>query len=235
MAIGNYLPSNDKERVVWFRNFISKFNQYAPGFNFSPIEVAGICNDCAMFTFLVDAVSVLKHESNKRISYKNLVAFGEADTQIINVPSLSPMPSAPTTVPAGIFRRLSMTIRKIKNHPAYTESIGSALGILGEEQNFDACRMKPELKGAYDANRPLIRWKKGCSDSIDLFVDRNDGAGFRFLANDTQQDYIDTYELRGKELAVWNYKGIYKIGDETVGSISETISITVDKRISVMI
>jgi hypothetical protein len=134
MAIGYYLPSYDKEREAWFRNFVSKFNEYAPELCFTPFEIAAIRNDCAMFAYLADTVSVLKGKAHKRVAGKILATSEGAEVQNINVLSSSPMPAA---VPAGVFRRLSMTVRRIKNHPAYTEVMGAALGILGGESKQD--------------------------------------------------------------------------------------------------
>lgn len=129
MAIGNYLPSHDKERVAWFRNFINQFTLHAASLNFTPIEIEGVRHDCTMFTDLVEAVTVLKYGTKKRTGQKTSPASEYGDF----APYLSSIPSAPTNVPAGIFRRLSFTIRRIKSHPSYTETLGLALGIIGEE------------------------------------------------------------------------------------------------------
>jgi hypothetical protein len=90
--------------------------------------------------------------------------------------------------------------------------------------------MKPTLKGGLDAVIPLVKWEKGDADSIDIFVDRNDGKGFIFLANDSQPDYIDTFPI--STTATWEYKGIYKIADDHVGEYSDGIAITVTKQVA---
>jgi hypothetical protein len=132
MAIGSYLPSHDKERVAWFKNFIDQFTLYAGTFNFSQNEIEGILKDCTMFTELVDVVTVLKYGSKKGTEQENLPEPKDADI----APSLSKIPSAATNVPACIFRRLSFTIRKIKNHESYTETLGLALGIIEENRSL---------------------------------------------------------------------------------------------------
>jgi hypothetical protein len=132
MAIGNYLPLHDKERVAWFKNFINQFTLYASIFNFTPDEIEGIRKDCTKFTNMVDSVTVLKYGSKKHPGSRTAVIQKDADTE----PSISSMPSAALDIPAGIFRRLSFTIRKIKNHGSYSEALGLALGIIGEDRSF---------------------------------------------------------------------------------------------------
>ncbi|WP_028978597.1 hypothetical protein [Sporocytophaga myxococcoides] len=54
---------------------------------------------------------------------------------------------------------------------------------------------KISLGGGLDAHRPIIKWKKGPADSIDIYVDRKDGKGFVFLVNDSTRDYVDNHPL----------------------------------------
>jgi hypothetical protein len=236
MANGNYyLPNADKDRVVWLKNFANKFSTLGAGLGFTAAEITAVSNDSAMFTYIVDYVEVFKNESNKRVAYKNLLATGDIGTPLGAVPGLPTVAAAPAPVPAGIFKRLAKVVARIKNHPTYNLSIGQDLGIISPDNSVDISEMKPAIKGAHDAGRPLIKWKKGHADSLDIYVDRKDGKSFVFLANDSQPDYVDTFSLSPtQDAAVWDYKCIYKIGDEQVGEFSDTISITVTKNIAVM-
>jgi hypothetical protein len=226
----SYLPSADKDRVVWLKNFSAKFTPYATSLGFIAADATAIANDTTMFTYLVDMVELFKSEQGKRVAYKNLVSNGDLSTPVATVPSVPALPAAPAAVPAGIFKRLAKVVQRIKNHPNYNDAIGQDLGIIASPNTIDIETMKPVLKGGLDAGRPLIKWKKGDADSIDIYVNRNDDKGFVFLANDSQPDYIDTLPLPVS--GIWEYKAIYKIADEQVGEFSDIIAITVSKQVA---
>lgn len=81
-------------------------------------------------------------------------------------------------------------------------------------------------------NGSLIKWLKSVADSLNIYVDRRDGAGYKFLANDTVPDYIDTQAIpAGQNSAVWDYKARYRVGDEEVGVFSDVITITTTKNV----
>jgi hypothetical protein len=105
------------------------------------------------------------------------------------------------------------------------------LGIIGDEQTIDIPNLKPILNYRMDAGRTLIIWSKGVADSIDIYVDRKDGQGMKYLANDSQPDYLDTFELpEGTASAVWEYQAIYRIADAQVGQFSDVMKVTVSQR-----
>ena len=141
MAIGNYLPTKEQERVAWLRNFINQFTLNAPIFNFTPDEIEGVRKDCTVFSDIIDAIMASKNRYGNRPGQRTFQIFNDTAS------SLSSISSAYTNIPAGIFRRLSFTIRKIKNHESYTESLGLALGIIGEETSLIHCmgNRAPEL------------------------------------------------------------------------------------------
>jgi len=90
--------------------------------------------------------------------------------------------------------------------------------------------MKPVLKTRLELGHPVILWTKGHADSLDIYVNRNDGAGEVYLANDTQPDYTDTTPLpTGGASASWDYRAAYKIGDDQVGHFSDVVKVAVRK------
>ena len=230
-----YLPSADKDKAVWLKNFANKISAYQVVLGLTPAEVASVQADSAIFTYTIDMVEVYKNESQKRVSFKNILGHGEIGTPLPVFPANPTLAMPPALVAAGIFKRLAKLIQKSKNSASYNDSMGQDLGIIAPEGTVDTLAMKPDLKGALDAGRPLIKWTKKNASSIDIYVDRKDGKGFVFLANDSQPDYIDTFELpAGQTSVIWDYRGIYRIGDEQVGDFSEVLSITVTKKVSVI-
>lgn len=210
MALQDYLPRQDAELDNWLGNFATLLITIGVALG---IPIAEINALIALITPLradINTVVAKKAEvksaiGNKEIKKRSMIAV------------LRPM------------------VQRMKAHPSYRDDDqGKKLGIVGVDSQVDRIALKPELKGALDAGRPKIGWKKGETDGINIYVDRKDGKGFIFLARDTEPDYIDTYVLpTGMNTAVWDYRGIYVMEDEEVGQFSESISITVTRKMGV--
>ncbi|MBI4713208.1 MAG: hypothetical protein HY762_07920 [Planctomycetes bacterium] len=227
-----YLPKNDQAKADFMDNLGAKLPDHAATLGLSPAEVASVQADAAMFNYLMDMQEAYKTNKQEVTGYKNVLRDGPLGAPLGPVPVAPTLPAAPAAVSAGIFIRVSQLVMRIKGNPAYNkQTIGEDLGIVGDEQTIDIPNLKPVLNSRLDAERPLIIWKKGPADSIDIYVDRKDGLGFVFLATDTQPDYLDTFPIpAGITTALWDYKAIYKIGDDQVGRFSEPIQVTVTRK-----
>jgi hypothetical protein len=75
-----------------------------------------------------------------------------------------------------------------------------------------------------------VRWVKGYSDALDLYVDRDDTLGFVLVGRFTRNEYLDITPLAtGKVFDEWKYKGIFVIADTQVGLFSNIISVDVKR------
>jgi hypothetical protein len=61
---------------------------------------------------------------------------------------------------------------------------------------------------------------------IELRVDRGDGGGAVFLANDTTPGYIDSTPFPATPTK-WTYTAIFWLNDRAVGQWSKPVSVTV--------
>ena len=229
-----YLPKDDPGKAKWLKQFASKIPTYASALGITPAEQTSIENDSAMYDYIVTTMHpAYKSRVQDITSFKNIMRDGPLGTPSPSIPAPLSLPAAPTAVEPGIFRRVAKFVQRLKNHPNYTKNMGKDLGIIGEELSFNKSELKPKLKGALDANRPKIIWKKGrFADSIDLYVDRQLNNNYEYLANDTRKDYIDDYPMPPDVASVvYRYKGIYRIGDEQVGQFSDPITITVTRQV----
>ena len=227
-----FIPDGDQAKVGFIVNLGAKMPDHAATLSITPAEVTSVQADAAMFKYLMDMQEAYKTNKQEVTRYKNILRDGPLGTPLGVVPVAPTLPVAPVAVSAGIFVRISQLAMRIKGNPAYNEAIGEDLGLVGDEQVIDIPNMKPVLKSRLDSGRPLIIWKKGpAADVLDIYVDRKDGLGFVFLATDTQPDYLDTFPVpAGVTTAVWDYKAIYRIGDDTVGQFSEPIQVTVTRK-----
>jgi len=226
-----YLPDSDTGKGAFLTNFDNKIGGYATTFGITPAELTSIHDDAVMFNYMLQMQEAYKTFKQDVTAYKNLLRDGPGGGTMGAVPVAPTLAVPPTSVRKDIFRRFGSYVTRIKGYGAYTEAIGEDLGIVGDEQTVDISKLKPELKSEIVAGHPVIKWTKGHADALDIFVDRNDGAGFVFLATDSHPDYTDTTPLpQGVESAVWEYQAIYKINDEQVGKYSESIKVTVSKK-----
>ncbi|MEW6027085.1 MAG: hypothetical protein AB1599_07320 [Planctomycetota bacterium] len=224
-----YLPKDDKGKADWLDNFALKLPTYVVILGITPAELASVQADAVMFNYILDAQESFKTFKQDLSNYKNLLRDG-GPGPTGPFPTAPVLPPAPPAVQKGIFRRIRQLVANIKSTPSYTEAMGEDLGIVGDEQTIDIPNLKPELKSRLDVGRPLIIWSKGPAESIDIYVDRKDGSGFVFLANDTHPDYLDTFELpAGQNSAIWDYRAVYRMDDVQVGQFSDTIHVTVSR------
>ncbi len=90
--------------------------------------------------------------------------------------------------------------------------------------------LQPKLTIKLNVGRPHLTWIKGVSDAVDLYVDRDDGAGFVFLGRLLKNEYIDVVSLAAPKIFdEWKYKAICVIADTQVGLYSNIMSIDVKK------
>ncbi len=226
-----YFPNDDQGKADFMDNLAVKLPGYATVLGLTPADVTSVVNDAAMFNYIMDMQEAYKTNKQEVTRYKNILRDGPLGTPLGAVPVPPTLGAAPALVPGAIFDRISKLAMRIKGNPAYNEAIGEDLGLVGDEQVIDIPNLKPVLKSRLDAGRPLIIWKKGPANSIDIYVDRKDGSGFVYLANDSQPDYLDTFPVpAGMPSAIWSYKAVYRIGDEQVGQFSEPISVTVTRQ-----
>jgi len=232
MAKKDVIKTTDEGLKTQLVNFCNKIDGYAPLLGITAGQVTSIKDDKNMWLFIFDMREGYKTKTEDVSNYKKIVRSGPTGTPLGAVPTPPTFAASPTVVASNLVDRFRKLIGQIKKAPNYNNAIGQDLGIVGDEHVVDPPTMKPVLTSRLDAGRPEIIWKKGDATSIDIYVERTVGAGFTFLANDTEPNYIDTATLPdGINSAVWKYKAIYKIGDEQVGMYSETLSVTVTRQV----
>ena len=176
-----------------------------------------------MCNFCVQNQDSFKNEKEERTDYKNLVKHGTEGVAMDAYPT-SVTVSPPEAVPQGIFKRIPKLVKRIKASANYTPAIGQDWGIIGDEQEFDSTSLKPAISAQILSNGVLIKWKKGFSEGLKIFVDR--GSGYALLAMDTEPDYLDTFAMPDTA-ATWKYKAVYIIDDEQVGLFSDEVAVQV--------
>ena len=230
MNTQKFIPSSDADKGVWLNNYTVKLSLYAALLGITPAELIALQKDNAMFQYVIGMTESYKQTLVNITGYKNMLKHAVGQQHIGALPVPPTLPTAPAAVPEGIFDRVSKLTVRIKASTNYTDNIGSDLGIISATPTIDVDSIQPEISIKLDVGRPHLKWKKGNADAIDLYADRNDGAGFVLLGRLMRNEYIDVTSLPStKLLDEWHYKGIYVIADSPVGLYSKVTSILVKK------
>ena len=220
-----YMPRTDNDKAIWLANFVEKLKLYDVALSISPATITQLETDRDIFVGALVLVEQLKDSLEGVTAFKNNLRDG-GDSLV--APSIPVMPPLPPTIQNDIFGRVRKLVRVIKGNPNYSESIGDSLRIIGEDTPDPSGTWKPILSVTFQASVPTLKWKKGKSNGIKLWVDRGDGQGFRFLVINTKAAYTDTHPLPpAGQTALWKYQAVYLVKDEEVGLISDILDVTV--------
>ncbi|MES2762031.1 MAG: hypothetical protein V4677_07490 [Bacteroidota bacterium] len=231
MSKTGFIPFSDYDRVFWLNNFSTKLGTHAANVGVTAAEVTATLKDATMFQYIINLQETHKQTLQNITGYKSLLRHAVGQQHLsATIPALPALAAAPPAVPEGIFDRISKLAARIKASINYTSNIGSDLGIIAPTVVFDPSTMQPVLKVKLDAGRPFIKWTKGESDALDLYVDRNDGNGFVLLGRLMRNEYVDIASLPANKLIdEWNYKAMYVIADQPTGLYSAVVPISVKK------
>ena len=228
----SYLPTTDVEKNKWLKNFAAKLAVQGPSLGVTASEITTTTNDSILFSFILDKVDVLEKDLSELVAYKNALSKGEISNTTSPFPIISSIGTVPTLVPSGIFKRAGKIITKIKINTAYTNAIGQDLGIETHAESKSALMNQPILKIIIKGGKPELSYVKRKYSGIDIYVDRNDGKGYLFLATSVKSKWTDETKLDSTiKAAQWTYKAIYKKGDEQVGNFSNPMSVAISKQL----
>lgn len=226
----NYLPGSDSDRVLWLNQFAVKLATYQTTLSISTAELQSVQKDASMFGYIMGLQDLAKQTMQNITAYKNLIKKNVANQTNNALPQMPATPTAPAAVNPGILDRISNLVQRIKHHTNYTDAIGQDLNIIAPVSIVNINTLEPDIKIQLEGGRPVLKWKKGETDALDLYVDRGDGVGFIKIERIMQPVFVDTSPLTGTTvLAEWKYKGIYIIADTQVGLMSPVVSVVVKK------
>jgi len=230
MKRNSYYPSRNGDRVAWHSNFRNKLPGHAAALSLAAGTVTLAQADSDWMIHLLS--TWLPAARNFNESCTN--AISEAESGAGGAAQVLPTFTAPaggTPVDPGALDRTFKLVRDIRNNPACTDTIASDLGLFGAAQGEpDWETFAPVLKITRAPAGVTVGWgwqgKGAFVDQIEIQVDRGTGAGFVLLAVDTTPGYNDTEPIPATPTK-WQYRAIYRIGEQRVGQWSAEASVIV--------
>jgi hypothetical protein len=224
----SYLPVSDNDRALWLNNFSSRLGQYRVALGLTQSEVNSVIADADMFAYLVQLSEATRLYTQAVTNMKKQARTAPQQIALPALPALPNIGNAPNTVNSGIFNRVTILVAIIKQHSAYSNTMGTDLGIVAPVTPFNPSTMTPDLNIRIESGFPLLRWKKGESDGVNIYVDRHDNNGFVLLRRTVRNSFLDAQPLpQNTYTATWDYKIRYLLEDDEVGNFSPVISINV--------
>ena len=220
-----YLPASDMGKANWLAAFALALADYATTLGLSAGQLAAVQADALFFKAVVNHLLPYHDYLEKLTAYKNELRDGSV-APIGDFPKPPDVPTA-TAVPAGVINRNTELVKAIKANPAYNETMGKALGIIGAEIVVDFGTIKPSPKAELKNGHAYIKWHHEETDGVDIKADYGDGAGFVFVGRITKAHFLDAHLPPAGQSKVFRYILQYVVNDELVGLPCDPVSITV--------
>jgi len=227
--MADFVKNDDQEFATQLTDFVSGLGTYGALLGFSASEISNANKDALLFTYLVARQSEVQAYSEEFTGYKDLARYGK-DMEVLpaTIPVIAAFPTPPAVTAANIEGRFRQRAAKAKSSPDYTHSIGETLRIVAPVETFDPLTGKPVFKVFMDSGSPLLKWRKGKYQGVEIWADHSDGKGWQKQERDFKSPWVDHFALPAAgQSAAWKYKMIYVLDDETTGLWSDEVTVTV--------
>jgi hypothetical protein len=224
--MADYIEIEDLKFIVQVSNVAEKLPGYAALLGITAAQLASLRNDADFLSFAVlGSVNADDYKQNWT-KIKNEARYGSDEPIISPFPEPVNVTTPPTIVAPGVEKRFRELVNIIKANPNCTPGIREALGIEKDETVFNPNEGKPTFKIELNSGSPVLKWKKGQYEGVEVWVNR--GSGFVKAERDLRPPFVDKHTLPPVgQSAVWTYKMIYLLNDETIGQWSSEEKVTV--------
>lgn len=200
MAKSDYLPHSDNDLQTWHDRFKINIVTFKEALGFSDEDISTISIDNERLHQTIAAASAASAAAHSAIMEKSSI-IGDIETHIRSY------------------------ARRLKAHPNYKESIGSSLGIIGQDSHINPTDYKPVLT-ATDQSGGIVQLKfnKYKSDGINIYCQRESDSEFVLLSRTLISPFIDNRPLlvSGKP-ELRRYTAVHLQGDNEVGQFSDEL------------
>lgn len=209
-----YYPSRIGDQVNWLDNYAAKLPGYGPTLGVVAGDITASVNDAKWAKYVLGSwLSGVRAFSPSTTDAVDDVLTGEGEDAII-LPTFVPpaLPAGVTAAPPGALTRIFALIAKLKLAAAYTETIGTDLGIVGAEETGKAMpKFLTELLQGPGCQCVKLTFYKYTHMGVYIEGRRGPG-GWELLAIDTESPFLDerpllvpgTPEVREYRMRFWD-------------------------------
>jgi hypothetical protein len=193
----DYYPSRIGDQVNWLDNFAQKLPVHGPTCGVSAGDITAAVNDAKWCNYVLGSwLSAVRNFSPSTTDAVDDVLVGGSPGTIVLPTFTAPaLPAGVTAAQAGALNRIFNLVAEMKLDSAFTESIGTDLGVIGQTQTE---KPVPKVAAALEQGSicQCVRLTFAKYTHMGVHIESRRGAGaFEFLAVDTESPYLDERPL----------------------------------------
>ena len=211
----DYYPSRIADQGDWLQNYATKLSNYAPNLIIPPGEMGASMDDARWCAYVLGLwLPSVRAFSPSTTDAVDAVLTG-TDPAVVTLPTfLAPtLPGGVVAQKPGALTRIFTMVGRIKKDPAYTEMMGTDLGIVGaqESEQHAAPKFTAVVQDGIGVQTVKLGFFKYTHMGVYIESRRNAGA-WEFLGIDTVSPYMDerallapaTPEMREYRMRFWD-------------------------------
>lgn len=192
-----YYPSRIGDQVVWLANYAVKLPTYGTTLGVDAGDVTDSVNDAKYAQYVLGTwLAAVRNFSPSTTDAVDDVLTGTGSSNMV-LPGFTapPLPTGVTATLPGTLTRIFALVSDMKRSSAYTEFIGTDLGIVGAEETEKASpKFTAETMQGMLCECVRLRFAKYGHMGVTIESRRGAGA-WEFLAIDTESPYDDERPL----------------------------------------
>jgi hypothetical protein len=225
MAKIDFISPTEEGKAAQFERFRDTIGTYNPVLGLDALLITAQAEDATYFRHILNHARSMQAAGSQWLGYKSNLLSG-LDPTITKPATPDETTPLPPTVSPGVLSRFRELARQIKVATPYTDAMGTALGIVGQETaEQDPATLVPDISLRSAGGKVEVIWSKNGQEALEIQVDRGTGT-WAFLAIDTRPNYIDT-EPFPATAAKWKYRATYTADAQRIGQWSNVAEITV--------
>lgn len=194
----DYYPSRIGDQVIWLDNFSLKLPVHGPTLGVDPADVTSGVNDAKWAKYVLSTwLGAVRAFAPSTTDAVDDVLTGTGAAAVVLPTFVAPaLPPGVTAAPPGALTRLFKLIAQMKLAAAYTEAIGTDIGVVGaEETEKPAPRFTAELVQGTPCQCVRLRFAKYSHMGVTIESRRGGSEVWEFIAIDTESPYMDERPL----------------------------------------
>lgn len=198
----SFVPRADGDLVVWLSNLKEKIVTLGPVLGLTAAQVTSVQEYCETMINAINKVEVGRGSLSLALNAREEAKEKELQ-QIVDI------------------------LVAAKRSPAYLDSIGGELRILGTVQTYDPEKLKPTLKADARTGKVVLSFNLQKMNCVSLYARLKGTSGWDKIANDYESPYEDKRSLAvAGQPEIREYMARYFNGREDVGIPSDIVTVT---------